>query len=116
MGRVGGGGRAFRYGGEEFSVLFQGKSAAEAKPVMEALRGTVASSSFTVRSPARPKKKPTRARGQGKGRTKSLRVTVSIGLAERGARNRRPDQVMKAADKALYRSKRAGRNRVTIGR
>jgi PleD family two-component response regulator len=41
---------------------------------------------------------------------------VSIGLAERNARHRQPEDVMKAADKALYRSKKAGRNRVTVGR
>ena len=117
LARIGGGGRAFRYGGEEFSVLFRGKSAAAAKPHLEALRRAVAEAAFTVRSPARPRKKPKTGRAKSTHRgTKKVRVTISIGLAERGARHRRPEQVMKAADKALYRSKRAGRNRVTVGR
>jgi len=115
LARVGGGGRAFRYGGEEFSVIFAGKTAAQARPYLEELRGAVAGAPFTVRSPGRPKKKPEGARGRGGG-VKELRVTVSIGVSERGARNRAPEEVMKAADKALYRAKRAGRNRVTVGR
>ncbi len=115
LGRVGGGGRAFRYGGEEFSVVFPGKTAAAAEPFMEELRKTVAEAPFVVRSPGRPKKKPKGAKSQSRG-TKSLRVTVSIGLAERGAEASTPEEVMKAADKALYRAKRAGRNRVMVGR
>ncbi len=40
-------------------------------------------------------------------------VTVSIGLAERGA-DANSDALMRRADKALYDSKAAGRNRVTL--
>jgi len=39
-------------------------------------------------------------------------VTVSIGVADRDDRGTDPQQVLKAADKALYRAKSAGRNRV----
>ena len=117
MERVGGGGKAYRYGGEEFSVLFAGKTAKQAQPALEDLRKDIAEATFTVRSPGRPKKKPKKGGGKaGAAVSKSLKVTVSIGLAERGAGNRQPEEVMKAADKALYRSKKAGRNRVTVGR
>ena len=115
LARVSGGGRAFRYGGEEFSVVFPGKSASEAEPFMDSLRRTIADADFVVRSPGRPKKKPKNARGRGGGE-KKLKVTVSVGLAERDEKNRLPEEVMKAADKALYRSKKAGRNRVTVGK
>jgi PleD family two-component response regulator len=37
---------------------------------------------------------------------------VSIGVAERSDRNDYAEAVITAADKALYRAKRAGRNRV----
>ncbi len=112
---LGGGGKAFRYGGEEFAVVFSGKSAAEAAPVLEDLRRAIADSRFAVRSPGRPRRRPKSGRGRGAA-GKSLKVTVSIGLAERSGRRRQPEEVMKAADKALYRSKKAGRNRITVTR
>ena len=115
--RVSGGGEAFRYGGEEFTVVFAGRSAAEAKAHMDALREDIAGRSFTVRSPGRPGKKP---KGKLPGRTpmvtKQLKVTVSIGVAERNEKYASVDEVMKAADKALYQSKKAGRNRVSVAK
>ena len=43
-----------------------------------------------------------------------LSVTVSIGVAASDAKHATPDQVIKAADEALYRAKQAGRNRVSL--
>jgi diguanylate cyclase (GGDEF)-like protein len=43
-----------------------------------------------------------------------LSVTVSIGVAEPSTRLREVDQVIQAADKALYRAKADGRNRVEL--
>jgi diguanylate cyclase (GGDEF)-like protein len=40
-------------------------------------------------------------------------ITVSIGAAERDESNVTPEQVIQAADKALYRAKQGGRNRVS---
>lgn len=118
---VKGGGRAYRYGGEEFSVVFAGKGARDAEPYLEELRRSVAEADFTVRSPARPRAKPKAVLARKtvlslSGGIKKLKVTVSIGVAERSEKNPQPELVMKAADKALYRSKKAGRNRVTVGR
>lgn len=111
LGGVSGGGMAFRYGGEEFAVLFRGKSAAEAVPQLESLRKEVQASCFVLRGPDRPRKKPDTPRAQSSPRRVVL-VTVSIGVAERDDRRRQPGQVIKAADKALYRAKAAGRNQV----
>ena len=112
LAQVPGGGRAFRYGGEEFAVLFPGKTAAESAPHLETLRTSVARATFTMRGHDRPKRKPTSARARGTN-GKALAVTVSIGAAEaRGSLL--PDQVVKAADKALYRAKEGGRNRVAL--
>jgi diguanylate cyclase (GGDEF)-like protein len=43
-----------------------------------------------------------------------LSVTVSIGVAEPSTRYRQPEQVIQAADQALYRAKHKGRNRVEV--
>lgn len=112
LARVGGGGTAFRYGGEEFAVIFPGKTAAEAEPHLEELRREIASYRFAVRAPDRPRTRPeTPPRGHGS-RSRELKVTVSLGIAGPGRSRPSPHQVLKAADRALYRAKRAGRNRL----
>jgi diguanylate cyclase (GGDEF)-like protein len=107
--RVSGGGRAFRYGGEEFAVIFPGL-AAHALPHLEALRQAIASAPFTVRGRGRPDQRP-EAPAPGVG-ARTVNVTVSIGVAESNGRGTTPHEVIKAADTALYRAKEAGRNRV----
>ncbi len=108
---VTGGGRAFRYGGEEFSVLFPGKTADEALPHLDLLRATIEDTRFALRGPGRPRKKPGKPRA-GSGAEKNVAVTVSIGVAAPSERAASPDAVIKAADKALYRAKKGGRNQV----
>jgi len=109
---VTGGGRAYRYGGEEFAVLFPGRSARDVAEPLELLRRGVADRGFVVRSPIRPEKRP-RRRTPSVGRRVPL--TVSIGAASPNAVRRTPDDVVRAADRALYRAKRAGRNCVVVG-
>lgn len=109
MARVGGGGKPFRYGGEEFTVVFAGKSTDAALPHLEQLREAIADSPFTVRGPDRPRKKSGESKG---GSRQDVSITISIGAAERNGESRSPQDVIKAADKALYRAKKAGRNRV----
>lgn len=111
LGRVGGGGGAFRYGGEEFVVIFPGKTVDEALPHLEGLRRTIESSPFTLRASGRPKKKPEKLHVDGPPRRR-VAVTVSIGVAE-GERHDAPERIIKEADAALYRAKRAGRNRIS---
>ncbi len=107
-----GGGRAFRYGGEEFAVVFPGLDAEAAVPHLERVRQAVAETGFTVRGPVRPRRKP-RTPSAG-GRRHRVSVTVSIGLADSTTAGRSPAEVVKAADAALYRAKRAGRNRLAV--
>lgn len=109
---AGGGGRAFRYGGEEFVMVFPGKNLDEAIPHLEELRKEIADSGFFLRGSDRRTKeqKSTKEKKKSRGRT---RVTISIGVAERNEQNSNPHQVIKAADKALYRAKNKGRNRVS---
>ncbi len=109
--RVGGGGRAYRYGGEEFAVLFPGVTVADARDAIEQLRASLAARQFSIRSPKRPRKKPDRP-APPKQTVQRVALTISAGLAARTLKN--PDfvTVLRAADAALYRAKRAGRNRV----
>ena len=111
--KVSGGGRAFRYGGEEFTLLFPGLDREEAADHADALRRRIAERRFAVRSPLRPKSKP-KGKSKASGE-KHLKVTVSIGVAERVA-PQTPAQTLKVADKALYKAKRQGRNRTVEGR
>jgi len=106
-----GGGTAYRYGGEEFAVVFPGKGQDECLPHLEELREIIETSRFTMRRRFRPRVKPKNDKSR---KTRpGITITVSIGVAERNHRNASPDQVVQAADKALYRAKEAGRNRVS---
>lgn len=113
LARVGGGGRAFRYGGEEFAIVFQGRHAVGAHLHLEELRSSLASSDFVIRSASRTRRRKGEAVPQGGGRRR-VAVTVSIGAAASGAARSAPEEVLKAADKALYRAKKKGRNRVEV--
>ena len=131
LARVSGGGQAFRVGGEEFSILFRGKSMKEVVPHLEALRTVIEESKFRVRAtPDRRanlrdggRRKEDKKAGEGRLRAAArklpaesalseLSVTVSIGVAEPAPKAHEVEQVIQAADKALYRAKKAGRNRV----
>ena len=114
LAEVGGGGTAYRYGGEEFTVLFPGKDLDAAVPNLEALRKQVADYRLALRTAARPEKTQSVKRKRGAFRaSKSVSVTISIGVAQRNGKLAAPDAVIKAADKALYRAKRGGRNQVS---
>jgi len=112
LSQVGGGGRAFRYGGEEFLLVFRGLSAREAEPFVDAICRSIASTGFVVRGKDRPPKRPLEVRPR-KNLTR-IQITVSAGVAGRSARHSSPELVLDAADAALYRAKEAGRNRVRL--
>ena len=81
-----------RYGGEEFAILVPQTSGANAVEVAEKLRRMVEGYRF----PGVP-----------------LKVTISAGVAEFPTHGRSRDELVAAADAALYASKEAGRNRVS---
>jgi diguanylate cyclase (GGDEF)-like protein len=110
--RVRGGARAFRYGGEEFTVVFPGRSATEARPFVELLREAIAASGFRLRGPRDPDKKTEHAPEPGP--VKSVTITISIGVAENSKKLSTPELVLEAADGALYRAKESGRNCVRL--
>jgi diguanylate cyclase (GGDEF)-like protein len=108
---VSGGGRSFRYGGEEFAIVFPGLSAEQAVPHLEAVREAIAGTSFGVRGLRRPRRKPKHPK-PGNGRTQH--VTVSIGVSDSTSAQTAPADVVSAADEALYRAKRGGRNQIVV--
>lgn len=110
---VAGGGKAYRYGGEEFTILFPGKRTADAMPHLENVRKSIEEYRLAIRSDDRPKDSK---QGEVKrGKTSSaagVSVTISIGVAESTEGQTNSSEIMKAADKALYRAKSKGRNQV----
>lgn len=112
---VGGGGVAFRCGGEEFALVFSDCDMDEAHDCCEDVREWIEDDGFTARGPSRSRReRPDRRSGPKRARHPAAvetRVTVSIGLAE-ASRGLRPEDVVEAADEALYKAKNLGRNRV----
>jgi diguanylate cyclase (GGDEF)-like protein len=97
-------GRAFRYGGEEFCLLFTGARHRDAVGMCDEARGRIEAMRVRVRSvPTKGKRAPGDA---------EVKVTASIGVAFRDEQTRFASDVIKAADQALYRAKAKGRNRV----
>lgn len=82
---------AVRYGGEEFSVLLPDTNVEEAEAIAERIRSHVERTEF-------PKRK----------------VTVSIGVASRSSDDGEVADLVLAADKALFRAKKSGRNNVQV--
>jgi len=82
-----------RYGGEEIAVILPETIGKNACKVAENCRGKVEQLS----------------KDQAE-----VVVTVSIGVAELPAKNSTPENLIKAADEALYKAKAAGRNKVVI--
>jgi GGDEF domain-containing protein len=94
-------------------VLFADRGLDEALPRLERMRGAIETYSMAVRGPDRPKDPEAGSKLREARRPEAtLSVKVSIGVAERDARLTTPAMVLRAADEALYRAKRSGRNRV----
>jgi diguanylate cyclase (GGDEF)-like protein len=79
-----------RYGGEEFVVLLPATDEREAMDVAERLRRSIASGAWPRRQ-----------------------VTASLGVGTIGPRTSSASALVEHADRAMYQSKQAGRNRVT---
>ncbi|MEM7392609.1 MAG: GGDEF domain-containing protein, partial [Verrucomicrobiota bacterium] len=111
--RVRKGGKVYRYGGEEFAILFPDKEADDVFDHLDELRATVAGEKFFIRSsPSKAARKKTAAKKKASSSSNALKITISIGLASPKSNFDSTDEVIKAADKALYRAKKAGRNQV----
>jgi diguanylate cyclase (GGDEF)-like protein/PAS domain S-box-containing protein len=83
---------AARYGGEEFAIILPNTNAAGSLHVAETLRRAIEGATWDDRA-----------------------ITASIGVATMSEEVSTADDLVDAADRALYRSKQAGRNCVTAG-
>ena len=113
LNKTSGGGRAYRYGGEEFTLIFPATELNECLPFIEATRERIAAYPLMVRNrQQRPdtQRQGKKQRGQNND-SKTLNVTMSFGAARRNSGESIED-LMKRADKALYKAKENGRNRV----
>jgi GGDEF domain-containing protein len=110
-------GRAYRLGGEEFVLLSEGREWNEVLRALEALRSAIAQKRFGVRAKNRPRRKPRREGGRRDSPdVPILSLTISIGAARSGSRYATPQEVLQAADRALYQAKDKGRNQVCVAR
>jgi len=89
-----------RYGGEEILVIAPNTPAPDAAVLAERVRRTVEHSSVPI--PGAPP-------GQG-----TVRITVSIGVADLGGMAGEARLLMDAVDAAMYRAKSGGRNRISV--
>ena len=84
-----------RFGGEEFVLLMPGTRQAEAEALLESLRAAIEACPFHF---------------------KGQRVTITTSIGASGFQHDdRSDAVLKRADRALYKAKDAGRNRIMLG-
>lgn len=86
-----------RYGGEEFVVVMPDTAGGEAHRVAERLRGKIMAFDFA-----------------GCCEDRSLAVTVSVGVAATTDPQELAEDILTRADRALYRAKNEGRNRVVL--
>src|ERR1700722_16479744 len=131
LARVTGGGQAYRCGGEEFAIVFPGKTTRDVLDPLEQLRASIEASTFRLRGKDKDRRQeargPDRRNQRPRARTQAshairqlsratatteLSVTASIGVATSTQQSSTTEEVVKAADKALYRAKAAGRNRI----
>lgn len=106
--------KAYRYGGEEFTLLFKHDDEERIWEHLESVRQRIADYPLHLRSKQRPRKSQQGKQQRGQGSSKRVKVTISLGCAVRQA-GESTTVMIKRADALLYKAKKAGRNRAVIG-
>ena len=91
---------AARFGGEEFAAFLLDADYAQGLVAAERVRSAVEQAEFSA------------SRRDVPSDGKTLRLTISIGIAAFPDDGKDPLQLVELADSALYRAKRSGRNRI----
>jgi diguanylate cyclase (GGDEF)-like protein len=86
-----------RFGGEEFAFLLLEATPEDVLPRVESIRAAIEAAVFSVSTSPIP-----------------VKVTMSFGIAGRRYAGQSAEEMLQNADKALYRAKQAGRNRVCL--
>jgi len=107
------GDRVYRYGGEEFCVVFEKSDHGAAQEMMEKTRAALEKRKFTLRGQRKAGYSASKLLSRrSEGRGKKVHITFSVGVASTTKTHRTPEEVIKRADHALYEAKEKGRNRV----
>jgi diguanylate cyclase (GGDEF)-like protein len=106
-------GRAYRYGGEEFCLVFPGWDSRRAEELADSIRESLSRKEFFIRLPEAIREKTSdKDRGTLKAKGKHVSVTISLGVAAPDKNCRYYHEVIALADEGLYEAKDKGRNRV----
>lgn len=87
-------GIASRYGGDEFIAFLRNMPILKAESIGESIREKITKHNFTRKDV-------------------TVNPTISIGVAEVSDESESPEDLVRIADEALYRAKKAGRNKVS---
>ncbi len=105
----------FRYGGEEFCIVYSGYRIKDVLWRLEQMREELANRQFYIRMDETNRRKQSEKNRDNKSNgRKKARVTISIGIAQRTDHFKTTEEVINAADKALYMAKKKGRNLCVI--
>lgn len=91
---VGNKGIVYRYGGEEFAVVFQGITIEDSHEIMESVRNYVYAQTFSFLG--------------------GEHISVSIGIVANKKNETDPNVLFENADWAMYMAKQSGRNRIVV--
>ncbi|MFT5592226.1 MAG: diguanylate cyclase (GGDEF)-like protein [Oceanicoccus sp.] len=100
----------YRYGGEEFCLVFAKSAQQDVMEALELTRKKIEEYELYPKSLERKKNK----RGE-KSKQKPLHITASFGVAQQSA-SEGFESVISRADKALYKAKQRGRNCVSVSK
>ncbi len=110
LSKVKGGGQVFRYGGEEFTIVFENKDIEVVLPHLEDLRRKISDYNIVLRNEGRKASSKSDRTAKNKANP-IVNISVSIGAAEQHGETTF-ENTLKRADKALYKAKANGRNQV----
>jgi len=104
--------RAFRYGGEEFTLIFDGKVIDDVRETIEDLRVQIESYPMAIRIDRRPERSASESRNRRQSPVKQdfIKVTCSFGIAHSLLGSNDFKAAIKRADTAMYKAKKGGRN------